>query len=142
MNFVSAILLIAATTNSTEPMDYSTAYKKAMKGDKPLLVLVTAEWCPPCQVMKNSVLPELLEKKTFAGYHFATVDFDAEKDLAKQLVRERGIPQLLLYEKNESGNWGLRYLSGAKSVDVVESFLTRSSRTRTAKAKTLSKTGH
>jgi len=137
MNFVSAILLVAASTNATsEPLDYATAYKQAMKGDKPLLVLVTAEWCPPCQVMKSQVLPELLSQDSFAGYHFATVDFDEQNRLAKKLVNNRGVPQLLLYEKNEKGEWGLKYMAGAQSVEVVQSFLNNSTSERTAKAET------
>ena len=61
MNFLSAFVLIAVAAGSSasdKPLDYTSAYKKAMKGDKPLLVLVTAEWCPPCQVLKNDVLPK------------------------------------------------------------------------------------
>ena len=49
---LALLVLIAATvfTNCTyaqQPVDYRTAYENAQKGDKPLLVLVTAEWCPP-----------------------------------------------------------------------------------------------
>ncbi|HMO12655.1 MAG TPA: thioredoxin family protein [Pirellulaceae bacterium] len=123
MNFVTAILLIAATTNANrEPLDYATAHELAMKGDKPLLVLVTAEWCPPCQVLKNTVLPDLLSQDAFKDYHFAMVDYDKQNQLAKKLIQNRGVPQLLLYEKHDD-TWKLRFLAGAQSRDVVLGFL-------------------
>ncbi len=132
MNFVSAILLVAASTNATaEPLDYTTAYNQAMKGDKPLLVLVTAEWCPPCQVLKNTVLPEMLKQEAFADYHFAMVDYDKQNALARKLIKDRGVPQLLLYEKQDD-QWGLRFLSGAQSADVVKAFLGNPQTHRTA----------
>lgn len=142
MNFASIFLLAAISTNLSEPVDYSTAYENATKGNKPLLVLVTADWCPPCRTMKNSVLPELIRKNSFNDYYFATVDFDQEKELAQKLVQNRGIPQLLLYEKNEEGNWKLNYLSGAQSVEVVETFLSNSQTRRTARSESDSKVGH
>ena len=37
---------------SKKSMTYKQAYAKAQAGDKPLLVMVTADWCPPCRQMK------------------------------------------------------------------------------------------
>jgi len=138
MNVFSAIVILTATVvgaPAEEPLDYTSAYKLAMKGDKPLLVLVTAEWCPPCQILKNDVLPKLLKQDAFADYHFATVDFDEQNDLAKKLVGNRGLPQLLIYERQVNDKWGMRFLSGAKSYDVVHQFLVSpGNRVQTAKA--------
>ena len=38
---------------------YQEAYNKAEKDGKPLLVLVGAEWCPGCRIMKDDVIPKL-----------------------------------------------------------------------------------
>ena len=55
--FVMLTALVAVSTaNAQQPVDYKTAYEKAQKGEKPLLVLITADWCPPCQVMKKTCL--------------------------------------------------------------------------------------
>ena len=107
--FLAAIVLIAASVVAApamaqKPIDYRTAYRNAQTGDKPLLVLVTAEWCPPCQVMKKSTIPTLMKKKAFSGFHYSTVDLDKDEKLARQLIGERGVPQLIMYEK-EGEKW-------------------------------------
>ena len=55
MKLLTAVMIIAVTgiASAGEPTDYKSAYLKAQQGDKPLLVLVTADWCPPCQVMRT-----------------------------------------------------------------------------------------
>ena len=82
MNLISALMIIAVTGLAVDnPMDYKTAYGNAQNGDKPLLVLVTAKWCPPCQVMKSTTIPTLMAKQAFKDFHYATVDLDAEEKL-------------------------------------------------------------
>ena len=127
----SALALFVTSAVAQEPIDYKTAYERADKGDKPLLVLVTAEWCPPCQQMKKSTIPELLKKKTFKDFHWAAVDYDRENKLAKQLIGDRGVPQLIMYEKRD-GKWVRRYLRGYKQPKVVEAFVAQARTIRTA----------
>ena len=136
MNFLTAMMVIAASgvVNDGQPTDYKTAYKNAQAGDKPLLILVTADWCPPCQVMKSTTIPQLMKKNAFKDFHYATVDYDRESNVAKQLIGDRGIPQLIMYEKKE-GKWIRRYLSGINSPAKVEAFVARALPVRTAKAK-------
>ena len=112
---------------------YREAYQDAQDGDKPLLVLVTATWCPPCQVMKQTTIPELMRKESFKDFHYATVDLDQEKELAKQLIGSRGLPQLIMFEQ-EGGKWVRRYLRGIQSVETVEAFVAQASIFRTADA--------
>lgn len=104
---------------SEKAMTYSEAYKKAQAGDKPLLVMVTAEWCPPCRVMKANTLPLLLQKKTFKNFHFAMLDYDQESEIANELIGDRGLPQLIMYEKS-NGKWLRRYINGKKGIHSVE----------------------
>lgn len=112
---------------------YAEAYRDAQAGDKPLLVLVSATWCPPCQVMKQTTIPQLIEKDAFKDFHYATVDLDQEEHLAKQLIGNRGLPQFIMFEKNE-GKWVRRYLKGIQSVATVEAFVAQASSYRTADA--------
>ena len=112
---------------------YREAYQDAQAGDKPLLVLVTATWCPPCQVMKQTTIPELLRKDTFKDFHYATVDLDEEKELGQQLIGSRGLPQLIMFEQ-EDGKWVRRYLRGIQTVETVEAFVAQASIFRTADA--------
>jgi thiol:disulfide interchange protein len=131
MSFASAAIIIAAMASGNEPTDYKTAYHRAMKGDKPLLVLVTAEWCRPCQAMKTTTIPALMAQHRFSEYNFATVDLDHQQKLARSLIQNQGVPQLILYEK-QGDQWVKRHLVGWQSVTTVQSFLDASLTTRTA----------
>jgi len=134
---VNAQQLIPAATQSESgktAMTYNEAYKKAQSGDKPLLVMVTADWCPPCRVMKSSTLPILLQKNAFQNFHFAMMDYDAESELADKLIGDRGLPQLIMYEKS-NGKWLRRYINGKRginSVEMVESFVAQAGTFRMA----------
>lgn len=143
LKFLVALVVVATMTTqlsaqqqqlTAQPLKYTAAYKKAQKGDKPLLVLVTAKWCPPCQVMKSTTIPELMKKKAFKDFHYSTVDLDQEQTLARQLIGTRGVPQLIMYEKKD-GKWLRRYLRGAQTAQTVEAFVAQSEAVRTASAK-------
>ena len=132
--FSMAIITLAAQeVNAQQPVNYKTAYERAQAVDKPLLVLITAEWCPPCKVMKSTTIPELMQKSAFKEFHYTTVDLDKEAKLARQLIGDRGVPQLIMYEKRD-GNWVRRYLRGYKSAPVVEAFIAQANNVRTASA--------
>ncbi len=136
MRIILALLMLstAVAYGADGPLDYKSAYHKAQEGDKPLLVLVTATWCPPCQSMKLTTIPDLLSKDAFKEFHYATVDLDEEPELAQKLIGERGVPQLILFQKAE-GEWSRRYLAGFQSVARVESFILEPNILRTADAK-------
>jgi thioredoxin-related protein len=116
------VLFAVENVNAQQPIDYATAYKNAQTGDKPLLVLVTAKWCPPCQSMKKNTIPQLLKKSAFEGYHYTNVDLDKDSTVARQLIGGRGVPQLILFEK-KNGKWTRKFLSGYNSVASVEKFV-------------------
>ena len=126
--------MLVGGPNDNEPTDYKTAFKKAQNGDKPLLVFVSAEWCPPCQTMKSSTIPKLVQKDAFDGFHYATVDLGKEQELGRRLIGERGIPQLIMFEKKDD-KWQRRYLRGMQSPESVEAFIAQSEKAaRTASA--------
>ena len=135
--FVTFFLLVtvvsAPSVFAQQPTDYFTAYEKAQKGDKPMLVLVTAEWCPPCKVMKSTTIPQLMQRNAFSKFHYATVDLDGEKRLARQLIGDRGVPQLIMFEK-QNGEWVRRYLRGIQTPETVQAFVAQSAYYRTANA--------
>ena len=128
-----AFVVSASSLFAQQPTDYFTAYKNAQAGEMPMLVLVTAEWCPPCKVMKSTTMPQLMQRNAFSQFHFATVDLDAEERLARQLIGDRGVPQLIMFEK-ENGQWVRRYLRGIQTPETVEAFVAQSNYVRTANA--------
>ena len=135
MYLVSAVLVIAAISNSSQPTDYQTAYKQAQLDDQPLLVLVTAEWCPPCKIMKSTTIPQMISSDKFRNVHFASIDLDKDPKNARNLIGNRGVPQLILYRRID-GEWNVRFLGGYQTVAAVESFI-GSPDLRTANADTL-----
>ena len=135
MNFAAVIVVVSAfVVADGKPDNYKTAYQKAHSGNKPLQVLVTAEWCPPCRVMKSSTIPSLLAKNAFKNCNYATVDLDAQESLARKLIGNRGVPQLIMYEKKD-GKWLRRYLSGIQTPETVEAFIAQAASVRLANAK-------
>lgn len=129
--FALLMVGILIGSNDKNPLDYRTAYEKASNGDKPLLVLVTAEWCAPCKTMKSTTIPQLIRKDAFRDFHYATVDLDKEEDLARKLIGNRGVPQLIVYEKKDN-RWQRRYLRGIQTAATVEKFISSGIKTRTA----------
>jgi thiol:disulfide interchange protein len=141
MKFVTAtltmwlLMLAAQAANAQEPTDYRTAYNRAKEGEKPLLVLVTADWCPPCQIMKKTTFPKLMEKKAFDKFNFSKVDLDKEEKLGRQLMGNQGIPQLIMFEK-QGDKWIKRNLVGIQTPEQIEAFLYQASSIRLAKSTT------
>lgn len=73
-------------------------FQRLTAADKPVLVDFYAKWCAPCQKM----LPVLkkLEKELAPRVQLLTIDFDQNRDLARQLGVE-SIPAFFLYKKGE-----------------------------------------
>lgn len=105
-----------------EDRSYVAAFAEAQEAKRPLVVIVTATWCPPCQVLKNKVLKPLEAKHGFDNVVLAYVDMDKEPALAKQLVGTQGIPQVIVYEK-DADKWVKRNLAGFQELATVEEFI-------------------
>ncbi len=113
------ISLLAAGADS-----YAEAHRKASETGQPIVVIVGADWCPACQVMKDRVLPEVRRHGLLSSVAFATVNLDREQELGRELVGGGRIPQLLMYRQTAAG-WRLRRLVGGHSVETVEAFISR-----------------
>jgi thioredoxin 1 len=61
-----------------------TALAAAQKTGKPVLVEVTAPWCPTCKAQK-AVLSELAKDAKYKDVMTLSVDFDSQKDDVKAL---------------------------------------------------------
>lgn len=60
------------------------AFEVAQKAGIPILVEVTAPWCPTCKAQKP-ILSELAAQPKFAKLAIFKVDFDSQKDVLKKL---------------------------------------------------------
>ena len=85
----------AAETQAFTP----AAFEAAKKSGAPLLVEVTAPWCPVCKAQKP-ILAELTAEPKFRDLKILNVDFDSQKDALKALgVRMQST--LIAYKSGE-----------------------------------------
>jgi thiol-disulfide isomerase/thioredoxin len=103
---------------------YQEAYSKAEKDGKPLLVLVGAEWCPGCRIMKDDVIPKLETDGGLEDVVFTTVNTDEKPTLSRRLLRGTAIPQLVMYARTSKG-WRRTELTGVQDPGRIRQFIRR-----------------
>ncbi len=60
------------------------AFEAAQAAGKPILVEVTAPWCPTCRA-QQPILQKLTAEPRFRDLVFLSVDFDSQKDVLRTL---------------------------------------------------------
>lgn len=119
-------MLEPAKETPAHPSDqnYTLAYKKSVEEDKPLMVVVSAPYCPACQVLKQTTLADMKRSGELDNVSVAVVDRDAEPELAEQLMEGQNlVPQIILFTKTEDGHWKRRRLMGFQPVQPVRNLL-------------------
>jgi hypothetical protein len=101
---------------------YVEAYREMMVSGKPMVILVSTQWCAPCQQMKKHVLPEARKRGVLDQVSFAVVNPDHERDLAHELMDGGLVPQLVMYRHTPQG-WRRWRLVGGQSVTSIERFI-------------------
>ena len=75
----------ASPAYATEAVTFTpVAFEAAQKAGGPILVEVTAPWCPTCKAQKP-ILSKLFSEPNFAKLKVFSVDFDSQKDVLKML---------------------------------------------------------
>jgi thioredoxin-like negative regulator of GroEL len=123
LNLVLAAVMQTSVLGA-EPLSYDDAYRASRAEGKPLVVLVGADWCGACRVLKNSALPQVAKDSVFGEVAFTVVDTDKDRELAQQVMDPGTIPQLIMYHKTAEG-WQRSKLSGSQSPGAIISFLRR-----------------
>jgi thioredoxin-like negative regulator of GroEL len=116
------IAMCSAAIGGSDGESYTEAHRATMKTGKPMLVMVSTEWCPACQVMKRRIMPQVRERGLLARVAFACVNPDQDGELSHQLIGSGPIPELVMYRKTPRG-WIRRVLVGAQSVEGVQQFI-------------------
>ena len=78
--------------------DYGKAIAKAKASGKPAVIVFSAVWCPPCQIMKNEVYPSKEVRPLHDKFVWAYLDFDkpANRPLIARYKVE-SIPQIFFF---------------------------------------------
>ena len=121
LTLVSALVLLSGTAPETH--NYAEAYRKSQVEGKPLMVIVSAQWCPACHTLKDTTIRDLEASGQLTEVNVAVVDRDAEPELAKQLMREEKIPQIIVFSKANSGRWERSQLIGYQPQGPVRSLI-------------------
>src|SRR5688572_3498429 len=80
--------------------DYKTALAAAAKSGKPLIVVFSASWCPPCQANKKKVYPAAAVKPYHDKFVWAYLDTDVEANSKVfQGFGGKGIPHIQFLSK-------------------------------------------
>lgn len=75
--------LESAAAGETRPFS-EPAFEAAQKSGKPILVEVSAPWCPICKTQKP-ILAKLSSDPRFKDLQIFDIDFDSQKDLLRRL---------------------------------------------------------
>jgi thiol:disulfide interchange protein len=82
--------------------DYDEAVALAQKENKPLMVVFSATWCPPCQTMKKEVYPSTVVKRELDDWVCVYLDFDDSKNKkVKTQYQVKNIPHIQLLSSKE-----------------------------------------
>ena len=78
-------LMLPAVATAGEPLTYSKpAFVEAQNANKPIVVFVTASWCPNCR-KQQPLVDEMAKDRAFADAVIFVVDFDSDKQALKDL---------------------------------------------------------
>jgi thioredoxin-like negative regulator of GroEL len=122
MNSLLMIAICSATLGANDGETYADAHQTTMNTGKPMLVMVSTEWCPACQVMKRRILPIIRERGLLRRVAFASVNPDNDGQLSRELIGTGPIPQLVMFRKTPRG-WVRRVMVGSQPVEAVEQFI-------------------
>lgn len=75
---------IASETNGYAQRFSAAEFDKAVRSGQPLLVEITAGWCPTCRA-QQAILSALLDSPDYARLKVLAVDFDQQKDVVRAL---------------------------------------------------------
>jgi thioredoxin-like negative regulator of GroEL len=119
---VQFALALSGADVTTDAQTYAEAYRSTTETGTPMVVMVSTDWCAPCQTMKKTILPRVRERGLLRKVVFAVVNPDRDRDLAQRLTGGGPIPQLVMFQKTSDG-WKRRKLVGGQSVESVEQFI-------------------
>ncbi|MFO0920876.1 MAG: thioredoxin family protein [Pirellulales bacterium] len=125
------LMLFAFMNPNSKELTYESAYAKADKENKPLLVIVGADWCAACKTLKSTTIDRMKEAGDFENVVVAFIDKDHRPDLASKIMQGDSLPQLIVFSKGDDG-WKRFSLTGIQSEGRVRELIRRAAAPETA----------
>jgi thiol-disulfide isomerase/thioredoxin len=100
------------------PFD-QTAFEAAQAAGKPILIEVTAPWCPTCKA-QAPILARLKRDPKFKQLVSYDIDFDTQKDLLKKFNVQTQSTLIVFKGKQETGR-----STGDTNADSIEALLAK-----------------
>ena len=107
-HFLGALTMTAALSLNSfaSAMDKQAfdqkAFEAAQAAGKPILVEVTAPWCPVCKA-QAPILSRLKSDQRFANLVSFDIDFDTQKDLLRKFNVQKQSTLIVFKGKQETG---------------------------------------
>ena len=99
----AATMLGLSTARAATETRYSdTAFAEAQKAGKPILIDVTAPWCPIC-AKQHPILSDLYKTPEFSNLQVFDVDFDSSKPLLHTLGVQMQSTMIVYHGDKEAG---------------------------------------
>ena len=102
---LAAVLAMAvlATPAQADPIPFEAgAFAAAQKAGRPILVEVSAPWCPICKTQKP-ILASLSAEPRFKDLAVFTIDFDSQRDLVRRFEARMQSTLIVYKGKTEVG---------------------------------------
>ena len=92
------------------------------------MVVVSAPWCPACNVLKESTIKPMADSGELDNVSLTVINQEDDPELAQELTEgEQMLPQIIVYSK-DNGRWKRRKLMGYQPKQPVRSLLRRALR--------------
>ena len=88
----AALVLSGAEATPPAADSYAEARRTTVETGKPMVVMVSTDWCPPCQVMKKTILPRVRKRGLLRKVAFAMVNPDQRQRIGGKDHRRRADP--------------------------------------------------
>ena len=115
---LAAALPLASIASAADKTPFDqTAFDAAQAAGKPILVEVTAPWCPTCKA-QAPILARLKRDPKFKELVSFDIDFDSQKDLLKKFNVQTQSTLIVFKGKQETGR-----STGDTNADSIEALL-------------------
>jgi len=81
----ATLVLSVSTSQAAEPASFTTeAFVKAQQAGQPILIDISASWCPTCKA-QAPIINGLSTQEKYFSFVVLEVDFDEQKDIVRAL---------------------------------------------------------